>query len=266
METKITYDEAYWFVSEGRLGDLFKKLLAQMKIFNGNTNFIENDESLQHLRDALHLRSGQRKDLERKYSLGTCPPSDYSIQSLEITNAVLFIVNQLPPAFWREEQLDSDSKAKTLADIALLNSDGVKRHGVENHISLKLTKNGKDRSVYNFMGIPYNKGRLVNAVIREYVRLNPNLTYADLEKAFPKKIQGSYGVFATKEDAENEYAEAKLKNYDKAKKRYNFTNSYDWIQLGNVSIVTSIDWGILNIPKFIDKANSLNSNFKIVKF
>jgi hypothetical protein len=280
METKLSFEAACELIAKNRLGDLFKQLIAQMQIFNKNTNFIENDESLKLLRTALISTAGQNTILQNSKMLGIWNANEVSTEFKKIAATVLHIMGELPIVFWGEEQLNNASETKPLADT-ILNPNKGKKHDLESNISIKLAKHNKDYSVFNFMGIPYNKGRLVNAVIREYVRLNPNLTYADLEKAFPKNIQGSkLGVFVTKEQAEDKYekkkaeAEEKYNNKraqgqsiqkPKTQKRYKFTNFYDLINLNDCTIATCDQWGILNIQNFIDKAESLNPNFRITK-
>lgn len=67
------------------------------------------------------------------------------------------------------------------------------------------TRNGKNegmrqggkRAMFRLNGAgPYNKRNFVFAAVKLYLQRYPNVTYEELEKAFPKELQGSYGVIA----------------------------------------------------------------------
>ena len=58
-----------------------------------------------------------------------------------------------------------------------------------------------DKTKYEFNGRVYGKNRLVLACIKEYVEDHPRLTFSALEKAFPRKLQGSRGCFDTEDKA-----------------------------------------------------------------
>ena len=107
----------------------------------------------------------------------------------------------------------------------------------------------KDITKYYFNGKIYGKGRLVLAVVKKYVADNPSITYAELEAAFPPKLQGSHGVFREKEDAIN------LAN--KKRKRH-FIEEEECIQLNDLSIAVCSQWGIGNIGNFIDKVKDFS--------
>jgi hypothetical protein len=106
--------------------------------------------------------------------------------------------------------------------------------------------NGRDTSKYKFDGAVYGKGRLVLAVIKKYVESNPEISFAELEKAFPQFCQGSAGVFTTIEKAN------KIHN-DTNRKRH-FLNADELIQLSDSTIAISSEWGIGNINRFIQQA------------
>lgn len=59
-----------------------------------------------------------------------------------------------------------------------------------------------DYSKYTFDGETRNKRQTVLAVMQKYISQNPKITLAELENEFPKKIQGSFGVFDTVENIE----------------------------------------------------------------
>ena len=50
-------------------------------------------------------------------------------------------------------------------------------------------KGKKDYSKYTFKGTQYGKGRLVHAVVKDYVQTNPGISFEDLLLVFPPNHQ-----------------------------------------------------------------------------
>ena len=113
----------------------------------------------------------------------------------------------------------------------------------------KNSLSNKDYSQYEFDGDVYGKGRLVLAVMKKHVELNPNITFSELEQIFPKTCQGSSGVFKTYEDA-NEII-------SNSGRRRHFIQPDETIELSDCKIAVSSKWGVRNINKFISKAKKL---------
>ena len=113
----------------------------------------------------------------------------------------------------------------------------------------------RDYSKFKFKGGTYNKARLVNKVVRTYVEENPTISYAELEKDFPKNLQGSYGVFDTKENAQEIYDRTGHKRY--------YLKPDELIKLSDSIIATSNQWGIKGIKNFIKHVNSMNNDYRI---
>ena len=59
-----------------------------------------------------------------------------------------------------------------------------------------------DKSTYIFNGNTYRKGRLVLAVVEQYVSDNHGLAKEELEERFPSTLQGSIGVISSIEEAD----------------------------------------------------------------
>ncbi len=97
---------------------------------------------------------------------------------------------------------------------------------------------GRDYTKYEFNNVSYPKNRLVLAIIKYYVSVNPNVTYSDLERIFPQSLQGRE-TFTTKEKA--------LSKYD----RRNFIKVDEFITLKDSVISVSTQWGKGNIDNFI---------------
>ena len=98
-----------------------------------------------------------------------------------------------------------------------------------------------DRSTYTFNGKTYGKGRLVLAVVEQYVSDNPRLAKAKLEEIFPATLQGSIGVLSSIEEAEGKY-----------KGKRHFVKSA--IKLANATIAVCNQWGSGNIDMFLQHA------------
>lgn len=119
----------------------------------------------------------------------------------------------------------------------------------------KAIRNGaKDFSKYEFSGAEFGKGRLVQAVIVEYLKKHPQTTYETLERVFPKSLQGSLGVFTSLADHNQRLNIDPISRY--------FGNEV--LKTGDSQdIVVCSQWGRGNIDRFIDCAAKLG--FSIVK-
>ena len=104
----------------------------------------------------------------------------------------------------------------------------------------------RDTTKYSFKNHQYGKGKLVLAVIKDFVASNPKTTFDNLVKAFPKHLQGSIGVF-------NELKGVQKKYENKNHKRH-FVK--DIISLKDCNIVVCTEWGVDNINDFIEQAKS----------
>jgi len=107
----------------------------------------------------------------------------------------------------------------------------------------------KDFSKFRFNGQEYNKARLVNAVLKAYVKQKPDTTYDQLKKLFPDPIQGSHGVFTLRSNAAAVYKKTGHKRY--------YLEPGEVIRLKDAAISTCNQWKQDNIHTFIETANSL---------
>ena len=114
----------------------------------------------------------------------------------------------------------------------------------------------KDYSRFTFNGQDYNKGKLVNAVIRHYIENNPTTTYAELKQKFPNPIQGAFGVFDTKASAEDISQRSGHKRHH--------INPDEEIKLINETICTCTQWNPENIKKIIRQSDTLGLKVEIV--
>ncbi|MGK7955424.1 MAG: hypothetical protein AB4063_09210 [Crocosphaera sp.] len=92
------------------------------------------------------------------------------------------------------------------------------------------------------------------AVVKDYVENNPHIQYSELITIFPDKLQGTFGVFSSLEEAK--------KIQEEKKKKRHFIKDEEVINLANnVKIAVCTQWGIGNINNFIEAAQKLE--FKI---
>lgn len=119
----------------------------------------------------------------------------------------------------------------------------------------KYNYSNRDFSKFRFKEKEYNKARLVNAVIKEYVENNPATTFADLKSLFPDRLQGSTGVFETYENAQE--------IYDRTGHKRHYIKPEELIKLSDSIIATSNQWGTANIGNFVKKAIKIGIEYKI---
>ena len=129
----------------------------------------------------------------------------------------------------------------------------------------KAIKGKRDTSKYTFNGKALGKGKLVLAVVKDYVSKNPDTTFDELKKAFPDEWQAggakkleNRDVFARLSDAEKIFAASGNK------RRSHFIEEGEPIQLSDEVIAVNNGWGIGNIGDFVDGSNK-NHNTDISK-
>lgn len=113
----------------------------------------------------------------------------------------------------------------------------------------------KDYSKFIFNGLEFNKGRLVNAVIRHYVDENPTISFSELKQKFPNYIQGSFGVFDTKAKAVDIFQRWGHKRH--------YINPDEEIRLIDETICTCTQWNLETIKTFLNKSNILGLKIEI---
>lgn len=165
---------------------------------------------------------------------------DYSNIILEMLDRIKMLEQEVAELKQFKKQYESmsiDSNCK------IEKSDFYVSNGAN---SMPTTKK-RDMTRYMFHGSVYLKNHLVLAVVKAYVAQNTSITRQQLKQVFDKTLQGSIGV------VENvEIANLRL-DY---KKRF-FTKSIDIIHLVDGDMYVCTQWGILNIPNFVKRAQQL---------
>ena len=108
-----------------------------------------------------------------------------------------------------------------------------------------------DHTKYIFNNIEYGKGRLVLAVIKQYIQDNES-TLSEVQHTFPSSLQGSLDVVMSMDDLI-----IRQNNNRDTKKRY-FEGDNETIETHDVDlVVVTREWGVDNIGRFIGKAREL---------
>lgn len=113
-----------------------------------------------------------------------------------------------------------------------------------------------DRTKYRFNGALFGKGRLVLAVLKQYVESHPGITYSGLTTEFPKNLQGALGCFGSVEEAKE------IVDRTPTHRNRHFPAPEDLIEIQDATIAVCNQWGIGNIGAFISKASQLGYNIK----
>lgn len=119
------------------------------------------------------------------------------------------------------------------------------------------TSRNVDRTKYRFDGDTYGKSRLVLAVIRDYAQRHFGLTFADLEEAFPRHLQGSRGCFATQSNA--------VAIYEQTNHKRHFIGPDEVLKLADGPVCVCNQWGLRNIHKFLERARELGYEIEPVE-
>ena len=113
-------------------------------------------------------------------------------------------------------------------------------------------KGKKDYSKYTFKGTQYGKGRLVQAVVKDYVQTNPGISFEELLLVFPHELaRHKFGVFDRIEVAEKYFIDSGSKY-----KRF-YMNEKDIITLSDAKIVVCSQFGKGNMDPFLEVCKKL---------
>ncbi len=108
---------------------------------------------------------------------------------------------------------------------------------------------GRDMTRYSFNGQSYGKGRLVLAVISEFVRQRRGISSSDLGRAFPKSLRSPHGPFVPMSKAMQSFE-------GEGRKRY-FIDAGEPLELGDGTFAVSNQWGIKRMGAFLENAERL---------
>lgn len=116
-------------------------------------------------------------------------------------------------------------------------------------------KKNSDKYIFNEMKFP--KNRLVLEVIKNFVSLNPNISYQQLKSAFPDHlIDKPYGVFEKLDIAKH--------NYPNEYERRYFTKDNEIILIDSGYICVCTQWEQKYIGRFLNQCKKHGFEIEIV--
>ncbi len=231
---------------DGRIDILAKYGLDYLALIELKINEI-NDQSLLQLEDYLNER----------HQILTKHPEFWSEVENEPNWIGVLVGSSISPELQRKLQ-DGYSTASgiPIAGMILRRFRSIKNEiFVITDTFFKYNYTSRDFSKFEFKGEIYNKARLVNKVVRTFVEENPTISYAELEKKFPQSLQGSIGVFDTKENAQE--------IFDRTGHKRHYLKSDELIKLSDSIIATSNQWGLGNITHFVNHVNNMDNDYRI---
>lgn len=113
----------------------------------------------------------------------------------------------------------------------------------------------KDKTHYIFAGKEYLKNKLVWAVVKSYVDVHSDITVQQLKQVFDKALQGSIGVVVECNEAQ------RRSDYQK---RF-FAENDEIIHLTDGDMYVCNQWGVLNLPNFLKRAEQLGFDIKQIR-
>ncbi len=108
----------------------------------------------------------------------------------------------------------------------------------------------RDFTQYIFEGQKYGKNRLVLAIVKKYVEMNPEISAENLMQIFKKELQGSLGVCRIFSEVQRRYKEKEWKI------RF-FTDWDEIIHTSTEDVVVCTQWGTKNIGNILAFAKQL---------
>ena len=216
-------------------------VLAHYPNFVGWDNELEVEYQLFDKEDDLDLQ-GEEEDW--KQILFKLCRKDFFLQARYAAIVRLF---ERIEEFCKEQKVSLEDTLRQGLELSSVTSVGD---------AVETTKAKKDFSKFAFQGGSYNKGRLVNQVIKAYVKENPGITFSELEDAFPAEIQGSLGVITPKENAEQIYKRTGHKRY--------YIKPNELVKVADGKVATCNQWAVGNIESFVNHVNKMGlSGFTI---
>ena len=216
-------------------------VLAHYPNFMGWDNELEVEYQLFDKDEDIYL---SHEDEEWKQILFKLCKKDFFLQARYAAIVRLF---ERIEEFCKEQKVSLQDTIRQGLELSSVTSVGD---------AVETNKVKKDFSTFNFQGKSYNKGRLVNEVVKAYVRDNPNINFSELEEAFPTEIQGSLGVVTSEENAVQIYKRTGHKRY--------YIKLNEIINVSDGKVATSNQWKTDNIEKFVNHVNKMGlSGFSI---
>lgn len=146
--------------------------------------------------------------------------------------------------FWQS------NKDLLIAALTALSDDPdleeMERASINAGLNAVIKSSNKDYSKYVLDGEIYSKRKLAYAIVSKYVKEHPVVSFHELQRVFPKELQGTIGTFDTIENA-----------LSREEGYRHFSKNDEVLSLKDANIAVCNQWGSGNIKHIIRVAKQL---------
>lgn len=217
--------------------------------------FVEKFSKEAFSKDAIvEFCEARMEEMKRQASLNKIKENLIANAQTQIKESLLpYLMEKYSGSFSEEDMKGMLSQLHFSAEACSLvipQTPQENQHNPTNILPPETTKKREyDYTEYSIEGGQFlGKNKFVYAAVSLYVKQHPNATFADLEKAFPPELQGSFGVIRTMEYI-------KEKNYNG--RRYFKEPEYVLFSGDHIPFAVSTEWGKGNIEKFLKAVKQL---------
>jgi len=199
-------------------------------------------------------------EMQRQESLNKIKESLIADAQMQISESLKpYLLEKYGNTFSEEDIMGMLSKLKfTARDVDSEQTPAVviqKDTIVEKASTDTSKKRVYDYTEYSLDGGPFlGKNKFVYAVVADYIKRHPVATFENIERVFPPKLQGSFGVVRT-----IEYI--KEKNYNG--RRYFKEPEFVLKDANGIPFAVSTEWGKSNIKQFLKAVRQLGYHVKL---
>lgn len=199
-------------------------------------------------------------EMQRQESLNKIKESLIADAQMQISESLKpYLLEKYGNTFSEEDIMGMLSKLKfTARDVDSEQTPAVviqKDTIVEKASTDTSKKRVYDYTEYSLDGGPFlGKNKFVYAVVADYIKRHPVATFENIERVFPPKLQGSFGVVRT-----IEYI--KEKNYNG--RRYFKEPEFVLKDANGIPFAVSTEWGKSNIEQFLKAVRQLGYHVKL---
>lgn len=223
--------------------------------------FVEKFSKETFTKDVIVEFCEQRiSEMQRQKSLNKIKESLIADAQMQISESLKpYLLEKYGNTFSEEDIMGMLSKLKfTARDVDSEQTPAVviqKDTIVETASTDTSKKRVYDYTEYSLDGGPFlGKNKFVYAVVADYIKRHPVATFENIERVFPPKLQGSFGVVRT-----IEYI--KEKNYNG--RRYFKEPEFVLKDANGIPFAVSTEWGKSNIEQFLKAVRQLGYHVKL---
>jgi hypothetical protein len=223
--------------------------------------FVEKFSKETFTKDVIVEFCEQRiSEMQRQESLNKIKESLIADAQMQISESLKpYLLEKYGNTFSEEDIMGMLSKLKFTArdaDSEQTPADAKQKDAkVETASTDTSKKRVYDYTEYSLDGGPFlGKNKFVYAVVADYIKRHPVATFENIERVFPPKLQGSFGVVRT-----IEYI--KEKNYNG--RRYFKEPEFVLKDANGIPFAVSTEWGKSNIEQFLKAVRQLGYHVKL---